>query len=570
MKTKRLIQHFAWISRNALWIFAAVMLPGTQHALAGTWTPVATTAPGSVQVMLLMSDGTVACSDGGGGNWYRLAPNSSGSYINGTITNMASMNFTRRFGVSTVLRNGRLLMAGGEYGTGWGNSEVYNPLTDTWTTFTVPAGLITVNNNPGPPPNNQNNAGFTDSMGTILPNGNVIVAPNFPIAARGTIIFNGTTWVAGPSTLRSQNEAGWVKLPDDSLLTVDKNTTQSERYIPSLNQWINDDTLPVSLFGVGSETGPALLLPDGRAWFLGATTNTAFYTPSGTTNQGSWAAGPPFPNGQACPDAPAAMLVNGKVLFVCSPVGTPGTAFPTPASFYEYDPVANVYTRQNSPTGGLTENIKSYNACLLCLPDGNVLYSDESSQLYVYTPTGSPIAAGKPAISSMDWHGNGSLRLNGTKFNGISQGSAYGDDEQMDSNYPIIRLTSGSTVYYARTHDWSSTSVATGSDPVWTEFDRPAVFDTSPNTPFSLRAVANGNASDPLTVYGPVWVDFNYSGFPFELGWNPYPYNTLAEGVNAVTAGGTIAIKASSRKETILITKAMTIISVGGSAIIGN
>ena len=84
-----------------------------------------------------------------------------------------------------------------------------------------------------------------------------------------------------------------------------------------------------------------------------------------------------------------------------------------------------------------------------------------------------------------------------------------------------------------------------------------------------MSVVANGVPSTGVTFYSPVWVDFNYSGVPFELGWYPYPWNTLAEGISAVTTGGTIAIKASSRYETITISKAMTIISVGGSAIIG-
>ena len=30
------------------------------------------------------------------------------------------------------------------------------------------------------------------------------------------------------------------------------------------------------------------LLPDGRAWFLGATGQTAYYTPTGTTTPGAW------------------------------------------------------------------------------------------------------------------------------------------------------------------------------------------------------------------------------------------------------------------------------------------
>jgi hypothetical protein len=473
-----------------LLVTAAIWLAATPGS-AGTWTALANTAPESVQLMLLLTDGTVMCYDGSGGgsggDWYKLTPNSSGSYANGTWTTLASMHYTRRFCASQVLRDGRVLMAGGEYGTGTNSAEVYNPLLNTWTV--TPAT--------GQPD-------FVDSGSMLLPDGRVLVYPVIGAVTRGTVIYNpvANTWTAGPVTLRSQNEATWVKLPDDSILTVDKSSTQSERYIPSLNQWINDDTVPVALYGAGAEIGAALLLADGRVMFFGGNGNTAFYTPSGTTNQGTWTAGPVIPNSQACPDAPAAMMVNGKILFTCSPIGAATNVFPSPTSYYEYDPVADAYSRQNAPGGGLTDNRACYTTCLLPLPDGNVLYSDETSQLYVYQPVGSALAAGKPTISSVNWHGDGSVRLTGTRLNGISAGASYGDDLQMDSNYPLIRLTSGGTVHYGRTYDRSSTGVATGGDLLSADFTLPSSVFSAPGT-YSLVAVANGNPSSAVTFYGP-------------------------------------------------------------------
>jgi hypothetical protein len=57
-------------------------------------------------------------------------------------------------------------------------------------------------------------------------------------------------------------------------------------------------------------------------------------------------------------------------------------------------------------------------------------------------------------------------------MNGISEGGAcYGDDDQNFSNYPIVRLTSSTgAVYYAKTHQWSHTGVATGTTATTTEF----------------------------------------------------------------------------------------------------
>ena len=82
-------------------------------------------------------------------------------------------------------------------------------------------------------------------------------------------------------------------------------------------------------------------------------------------------------------------------------------------------------------------------------------------------------------------------------LNGISEGAAYGDDAQMNSNYPLIRMTNAvGNVYYARTFNWSSTGVMTGSAPESTDFTVPAGL---PVGTYSLVVVANGISSDPVT-----------------------------------------------------------------------
>ncbi len=87
--------------------------------------------------------------------------------------------------------------------------------------------------------------------------------------------------------------------------------------------------------------------------------------------------------------------------------------------------------------------------------------------------------------------------MTGTQINGISQGASYGDDAEMDTNYPIVRLLdSGGQVFYARTFNWSSTGVATGASPVSTSFMLPP--GLQPGT-YSLSVVANGIASTPVT-----------------------------------------------------------------------
>ena len=545
---------------------------------AGEWTKLARPAPGPVNLMLLLSDGTVMAQNTGGTTWYRLTP-SNGSYVNGTWTTRPSMTSSRLYYSSTVLRDGRVLFAGAEYGTGWNTAEVYTPSTDSWAPAPVPANLIAQNNNPVAP-TFQNTAGFTDSICKILPDGTVMVAPNFPTAPGGTLIFNpnGNTWSAGPIWLGSQNEASWVKLPDDSILTIDQNTTSSERFIPSLNLWTNDAPLPVSLYDAISELGAAFLLPNGRVIFFGGTGKTALYTPSGNNSPGKWVAGPIIPAGLGCSDAAAAMIeLNGRILCAVGPSGV----FAAPTSFYEYDYLDltsgtnGSFTQASGPTGGLTDanfspgatnTIIAYQTIMLALPDGGILYSDSTTNLYTYVPTGFPRLSSVPTISSITAVGNGAYRLTGTKLNGISEGAAYGDDAQMDSNYPLVRVTDGVSTFYLPTYNWSNTSVKTGNRVVATDFS--TFQNLTAGLAYSLVAVANGVGSDPVTFYGPVWVDFN-SANPFQTGLFSFPYHTLASGVSAVPATGTINIKPGLSHETMTISKPMTIVSVGGSVTIG-
>ena len=290
--------------------------------------------------MLLLPDGTVMTANPGtSSSWYRLTPDIHGSYANGTWTTLASMHDTRLYYSSEVLRDGRVFVAGGEYGTGGKNAEVYNPGTDTWTP-TFPSG--------------QN---FVDSISKLIPNGNVLVAPVYPTPSGYTAIYNPTSnmWVTGPKLYRgsNQDEASWVKLPDDSILTVDPFGTNSERYIPASNTWVNDGVVPVALYDSSLyETGPAFMLPDGRAFFLGGTGHTAFYTPSGSTSPGVWAAGPDMPVlagiQQGNPDAAAAMLVTGNILCSMAQAGT----YNQPTSFYEFDPVGGNFYRGERPNRG--------------------------------------------------------------------------------------------------------------------------------------------------------------------------------------------------------------------------
>jgi hypothetical protein len=467
--------------------FASLLILGAAAPTqAGTWTALHNRAPDTIQLMLLLPDGTVMCFDGGGRACYKLTPDNHGSYINGTWSQLASMASSRLYFSSAVLQNGKVVVAGGEYGSGTNSAELYDPQADTWS----PTGPVL-----------SGQRLFDDSISKVIANGNLLVCPVFAATSGGTTIYdmNANTWSAGPRLFRGsyQDEASWVKLADDSILTIDPFGVHSERYIPSLNQWINDSDVPVAMYDpFGFELGAAFLLPDGRAFFMGATGHTVIYTPSGNNSPGTWIQGPDIPNSQATPDAAAAMMNNGKILCAVSPLPTSSNHFPSPTSFYEYDYEANSFAQVNAPNGSLTVSEPSYYTCMLDLPDGSVLMSQFGSQLHVYTPDGLPLTAGEPVVTSITPNLDGSYHLTGTGLNGISEGAAYGDDNQMNSNYPMVRLTdSNGNVYYCRIYQWSSTSVMTGNKVLSTEFFVP---DTLPDGFYSLVVVANGNPSDAV------------------------------------------------------------------------
>ena len=482
------------LSLKSILALAVVCLFTAQTYAQGTWTALSHLSPHPNNgVMILMSDGSVLCHTTSGGNlgdgtvWDKLTPDSLGGYINGTWTSIAPMISERYSFSSAVLKDGRLYAAGGEYGTdgtqaGY-HAETYNPVTNSWTaaTGTTSANVI------------------SDGSCMILENGNMLqglVDVPFPVH---TVVYNATSnaFSAGPSSLHGSNESVWLKLPDNSILFVDENARTSERYIPSLNQWVADGTVPVSLYDAyGYECGPGWMLPDGRAFFIGGTNHTAFYTPSGTNAPGTWTAGPDVPNGYGMPDAPGAMMVNGNILFACSPQPTQSTEFATPTKFYEFNYLTNTFIAVAAPSSAATNAIsQQYN--MLDLPNGQVLLGmdqdNSSSQYYIYTPTGSPLAAGKPVITGINRLSCTTYMITGHGFNGISAGTAFGDENENDSNYPLFRFKSGNRIYYARSYNWNSTGVQRGLKNDTAYLTLPATM--SPGS-YYMYAVANGIASD--------------------------------------------------------------------------
>jgi hypothetical protein len=248
---------------------------------------------------------------------------------------------------------------------------------------------------------------------------------------------------------------------------------------------------------VGSEQGAAVRLCDGRIFVIGAgagtplVAHTALYNPSTNT----WSAGPDIPNNYLADDAPATVMPNCHVLLAAN-----ASHFTQPTQLFDYNPATNGFASVATPAGNLTNQLNSvpaYVTRLLMLPTGQVLLSTGYNQLWVYTPDGSPDPQLRPVVNQVSYTGGGIFHLTGRRITGQSAGGSYGDDAESDQNYPIIRLQRGSAVYYAKTSNWSSTDVGTGTTLINTDF---CVKPGTPTGNYAMVLSAAGVQSYPVAV----------------------------------------------------------------------
>jgi hypothetical protein len=439
---------------------------------------------------LLLTDGTVIVHEVCSSNWHRLTPDRTGSYVNGTWSKIASMpsDYAPLYFASEVLPDGRVLVQGGEYNdTNCDPAEtplgaIYDPTKDKWTNVNPPSGWGEIG----------------DSPSIVLPNGTYMIGQNETTASA---FFSAKTlgWtLKGAGKSDTYAEEGMELLPNGEVLLVDtQNSPNSEIFNPKTFTWTSAGSTIVNLsVNAGEEIGPALLRPDGTVFAMGANGNGAGHTAIFDTNTGKWAAGPDFPNRDDMADAPAAVLPDGNILCETSP-----RIYKTPLTFYEFDgtkfsKVPNPKQSGKPPT--------SYQGRFLVLPTGQILYTladGVTKDAEIYTAKGTFQSSWAPTITtalSSVTRGE-TYKISGTQFNGLTHGAAYGDDAQMNSNYPLVRITNDSTkhVFYARTHNHSTMGVATGKKIASTNFDVPSSMETGAS---SLVVVANGIPSAPVNV----------------------------------------------------------------------
>jgi len=477
-----------------LWTLSIAVIAGlafVSMASAQKWDTLAHPPTFQTDTALLLTDGRVLVHEYSTPNWWALQPDNTGSYLNGTWTKLASMQSTYAplYFASQVLPDGRVLVEGGEYNFGrqveTNMGAIYDPVNNKWTKVNPPSGWSTIG----------------DSPAIILPNGTFMMGMGGFSTTRLNAFFNPKklTWTQkGTGKADGFVEEGMELLPSGKVLLVDsQNTPNSEIFNPKTNTWSSAGSTIVSLaLNSQEEIGPALLRPDGTVFAMGANGSGSGHTAIYNSKTATWAAGPDFPSGNDMADAPAAVLPDGNILCETSP-----GVFHTPLSFYEFNgkKFTKVPTVHNSGSPAT-----SYQGRFLVLPTGQVLYTladGRNIDAEIYIPNGTFKSSWAPAITtapSSVTHGM-TYQISGTQFNGLNHGSAYGDDAQMSSSYPLVRITNNATshVFYARTHDHSTMAVATGKRIVSTNFDVPSGIETGAST---LEVVANGIPSVGVAV----------------------------------------------------------------------
>jgi hypothetical protein len=462
--------------------------------MPGIWSPLAHQPTFGAGTMFLLTDGTVMCQNSGTSHWWKLTPDINGNDVNGTWSALADGPNAPLYFASTVLRDGRVFVAGGEYNNGVTAellaAEIYNPVTNAWTVLATPAGWTAIG----------------DAVSCAFPDGRVMLGYLFD---QRCAIYDpvANTWMAAANKNNtSSSEETWTLLPDQTILTANcPGHPATQKYVIAANQWINCGNTPFDLVEAASiEIGPAMLLPDGRVFAVGATNHTALYTMPPNSNQpGTWANGPtfPLPAGVAtlgAKDAPACLLPNGLVLGIAGPVDGVSGHYLSPTYFFEFNPSTNTLSAiTNPPTNGGPPYVGRF----ILLPTGQVLFANGSSNVQVYTPAGSPDPMWKPNITSVPTSliPGRTYTLYGRQINGLSQAVAYGDDATMATNYPIVRLRNTATghIFYCRTSNHSTLAVNTGTVIHHTQFLVPAGAELGAT---DITVVANGIASDPVHV----------------------------------------------------------------------
>ncbi len=449
------------------------------RARAGGWTPVTAVAPwtNGPGTEILMTNGTVMVSDYCTSNWYSLTPDVNGNYLNGTWTKMGSLpsSYGPLYFASAVLADGKLIINGGEYNfchqdeTNLG--AIYDPSTNAWTSVTGPTGWSEIG----------------DGQSAVLTNDTYMLG-NCCTSDQALLNESSMTWTQiGTGKHDPNSEEGWTLMRNGTVLTADViGEPNSEYYSPTSNTWQTAGNLPVDL-NQCTEIGPQTMRPNNTVWVAGATGLSAIYN----SRTKIWTQGPSFPAGIDTADAPSSLLPNGQVMVVASP-----GCYNAPATFYVFNgkKLKSIAAPPDAP------NDSSYNVRLLVLPTGQILETDGSTDVEIYSGGTRPYPGIAPSITSVpsSLSPGTTYTIHGKRFNGYSQANFYGDDVQEATNWPLVRIVNNATghVFYCKTHNHSYMGIGSNKT-VTTMFDVPSGIATGAST---IYVVVNGIQSAGVSV----------------------------------------------------------------------
>ena len=312
-----------------------------------------------------------------------------------------------------------------------------------------------------------------------------------------------------------------IRLQDGRILVIGA-TQHTGLYTPPTNTWAAGPDIMGTLNGIpspfGADDAPGAILPNGHVIFA-ADAGASGFTSSGNITSGSniitnipstailqegWSIiGTGIPAGSiiGSVDSPTQVHIGAPVnatATVADDTIAWGGTFSNPTQLFDFNPSTGTISPVSPAIpDGLLPFLRAYVSRMLILPTGQMLFSDSSQQVWAYTPDGAPNPALRPVINSVTYNGGGVFTLTGQQLNGQSAGAAYGDDSQMDSNYPIIRMTNATgNVYYARTTNWSSTNVDGGTTPETVNFTlNPAI------TPGNYVLIVSGAGISSFPVF---------------------------------------------------------------------
>ena len=370
------------------------LAPAAKQPAGSPWQPLTNQPNFSASSPLLLTDGTIIVQDADGsldGNlgsaWFRLTPDINGSYVNGTWSQLASMQkgYVPLYTASAILPDGRLLIEGGEYNDGnsvWsGQGAIYDPVANRWTKVSPPAGM-------------GDTSAIGDASSVVLPNGTFLLTPVYDTPAAPEDLFDAKTltWTAtGIGDKISADEASQALLPTGEVLTGAQQGDEpgSETYNAKSGKWKLAGEPGVKLWDEHGEVGPMVTLLNGTVLAIGSTLgHTAIYA-----GPNKWTVGPDLPvidKGQyGLADAPAAVLPSGKVLLM----GSPGYAV-SPAHFFLYDgkTITQTVDTPNAP------NISNFQGNMLVLPTGQIMLTTQGGDVEIYTDPATPATGAAPTL----------------------------------------------------------------------------------------------------------------------------------------------------------------------------